>query len=159
MSEKKYTIEELTQLAQPALSNLSKALTEVRTIVDDLCKQAAAEKARRKTAVRKLNETANILRTYGYITDYHFAGWTHQSLKRCPACDGEAYVQKYQYGEGWIVICGNCCHRSVEEHSPADAIRAWNNGEYTDESIMTMTKIDGSPRSRRKGGKVDEDDT
>lgn len=66
--------------------------------------------------------------------------YTSRFLRGCK-CGHEPYVQEVCDTKNWIVLCNKCYLRTEEHQKIKDAIKAWNDGCYTETSLMLQTKL------------------
>ncbi len=100
-----------------------------------------------------------LLKVFGFVYARENT-WVTGRTKACPSCGHGALVQEAIMDPGeWLVICPHCMTRSVAEKGPLHAVKAWNEGRYTDDSEMLMyVGREHAKRAGRTHRKEDEEE-
>lgn len=68
--------------------------------------------------------------------------FAHRKLKRCPSCGRRSRIEASLYEPGmWLAMCPNCALRTVLVSNPIKAVKAWNEENFTPDSLLTMGKL------------------
>ncbi len=81
--------------------------------------------------------------------------WATRRTLHCPSCGRAAVVQEAIMEPGkWLVICPHCMTRSISTDGPLHAVKAWNDGKYTDDSelLMYVGREHAKRAAEKKGG-------
>ena len=97
------------------------------------------EKIRVKKAVRVINSLGKFIANFGFkkIGEVYGEDYTHKSLTACVCCGYMPVIQASSYEEGkWLTKCLKCDLSTDPKAKIMDAIKAWNNHEFSEASEM-----------------------
>lgn len=79
---------------------------------------------------------------FGIVQGHNDTSFTHQRLHACTFCGRIPRIVPDMYNPGrWITQCHHCAARTVSSANPIQAVRDWNTGRFTADTLATREKL------------------